>query len=98
MLSGNTGQATEPDKQGVSLTSETSNSGQPVRFYDSREKYLLFVTTTDEKWAIAQRINEELDKLKPKPPALRLFDAGMGDASVISHVLRAMHDLSLIHI
>ena len=92
MLSGNTGQATEPDKQGVSLTSETSNSGQPVRFYDSREKYLLFVTTTDEKWAIAQRINEELDKLKPKPPALRLFDAGMGDASVISHVLRAMHD------
>jgi len=92
VLSGNTGQATEPDKQGVSLTSETSNSGQPVRFYDSREKYLLFVTTTDEKWAIAQRINEELDKLKPKPPALRLFDAGMGDASVISHVLRAMHD------
>jgi len=74
------------------LNSESSSPGQPVRFFDSREKYLLFVTTTDEKWAIAQRINEELDKLKPVPPALRLFDAGMGDASVLSHVLRAMHD------
>ncbi len=74
------------------MTSQTPSAGQPVRFFDSREKYLLFVTTTDEKWAIAQRINEELDKLKPSPPALRLFDAGMGDASVLTHVLRAMHD------
>ena len=80
------------------MNTKNSTKDQPVRFYDSREKYLLFVTTTDEKWAIAQRINEELEKLKPTPPALRLFDAGMGDASVMSHVLRAMHDLSLIHI
>lgn len=65
---------------------------QPVRFFDSREKYLLFVTTTNEKWCIAQRINEELEKLAPRPPALRVFDAGMGDAAVLSHVLRAMHD------
>ena len=74
------------------MTSESTTAGQPVRFFDSREKYLLFVTTTDEKWAIAQRINDELEKLNPSPPALRLFDAGMGDASVLSHVLRAMHD------
>ena len=74
------------------MNTKSSTKDQPVRFYDSREKYLLFVTTTDEKWAIAQRINEELEKLKPTPPALRLFDAGMGDASVMSHVLRAMHD------
>lgn len=65
---------------------------QPIRFFDSREKYLLFVTTTNEKWCIAQRINEELEKLQPQPPALRAFDAGMGDAAVLSHVLRAMHD------
>jgi len=64
---------------------------QPLRFFDSREKYLLFVTTTNEKWSIAQRINSELHRLQPKPPALRLFDAGMGDASVLSHVLRATH-------
>ncbi len=74
------------------MTIDSSTTAQPVRFFDSREKYLLFVTTTDEKWSIAQRINEELDKLNPKPPALRMFDAGMGDANVLSHVLRAMHD------
>ncbi len=74
------------------MTQGSKKSEQPVRFFDSREKYLLFVTTTDEKWSIAQRINEELDKLNPKPPALKLFDAGMGDATVLSHVLRAMHD------
>jgi hypothetical protein len=72
--------------------SDSAASSQPVRFFDSREKYLLFVTTTNEKWSIAQRINEELDRLNPEPPALRLFDAGMGDAAVLSHVLRATHD------
>lgn len=72
--------------------SESTASSQPVRFFDSREKYLLFVTTTNEKWSIAQRINEELERLNPEPPALRVFDAGMGDAAVLSHVLRAMHD------
>ncbi len=63
-----------------------------MRFFDSREKYLLFVTTTNEKWCIAQRVNEELERLQPNPPALRIFDAGMGDATVLSHVLRATHD------
>ncbi|OED39274.1 hypothetical protein AB833_17300 [Chromatiales bacterium (ex Bugula neritina AB1)] len=71
---------------------DNSPKEQPVRFFDSREKYLLFVTTTNEKWSIAQRINDELASLQPNPPALRVFDAGMGDAAVLTHVLRAMHD------
>ncbi len=63
----------------------------PFRFYDNREKYLLFVTTTNEKDRIAQRVGRELDLLSPSPPALRLFDAGMGDATVLHHVLEEMH-------
>lgn len=78
--------------ENTSTIVDSLGTSQPVRFFDSREKYLLFVTTTNEKWAIAQRINEELERLKPEPPALRVFDAGMGDAKVLSHVLRAMHD------
>ncbi len=73
------------------MSESINNSNEPFRFFDNREKYLLFVTTTSEKWAIARRINEELDRLKPSPPAMRVFDAGMGDATVLSHVLRAMH-------
>jgi hypothetical protein len=33
---------------------------QNFRFYDNRQKYLLFVTTCSEKWVIAQRVRLEL--------------------------------------
>ena len=65
---------------------------RPHRFYDSRQKYLGFVTTTNEKWTIGQRISAELAHLAPQPPALRIFDAGIGDGAVQSHVLRAAHE------
>ena len=64
---------------------------QPFRFFDNREKYLMFVTTCSEKQVSAERIGGELDKLKPRPPAVRLFDAGMGDGTVLSMVLRDLH-------
>ena len=68
-----------------------ASRAQAFRFYDNREKYLLFVTTTNEKDMIARRVGQELDLLDPKPPALRVFDAGMGDATVLHHVLEEMH-------
>ncbi|HEY7580554.1 MAG TPA: hypothetical protein VH855_23430 [Acetobacteraceae bacterium] len=61
------------------------------RFYDNRQKYLLFVTTCGEKWVIAQRVALELANIHPRPPALRLFDAGVGDGTVLSRTMRAMH-------
>ncbi|MGF1477563.1 MAG: hypothetical protein ACFB6S_18620 [Geminicoccaceae bacterium] len=61
------------------------------RFYDNRQKYLLFVTTTGEKWAIADRIGREVVKLRPEPPGIRLFDAGVGDGSVLAQVMRQLH-------
>src|SRR5690348_8335475 len=65
--------------------------GQNFRFYDNRQKYLLFVTTCSEKWVVAQRIGLELANLHPRPPALRLFDAGTGDGTVLARTMRAMH-------
>jgi len=67
------------------------NDERPFRFFDNREKYLLFVTTCSEKWAIGQRIGAELPALEPSPPALRLFDAGTGDGTVMASVLRQLH-------
>ena len=68
------------------------NAGdQPFRFFDNREKYLMFVTTCSEKQVSAERIGCELDQLAPRPPAVRLFDAGMGDGTVLSMVLRDLH-------
>ena len=64
---------------------------RPFRFFDNREKYLLFVTTCSEKWAISQRIGAELPQLSPEPPALRVFDAETGDGTVMASVLRQLH-------
>jgi hypothetical protein len=61
------------------------------RFYDNRQKYLLFVTTCSEKWVVADRVGMELEHLMPRPPALRVFDAGMGDGTVLARVMRGMH-------
>jgi hypothetical protein len=62
------------------------------RFFDNRQKYLLFVNTCSEKWVIANRVGLELANIHPRPPAVRAFDAGVGDGTVMVRVLRAMHD------
>lgn len=62
------------------------------RFFDNRQKYLLFVNTCGEKSVIADRVGMELGNIHPRPPALRMFDAGVGDATVLSRVMRAMHE------
>ena len=62
------------------------------RFFDNRQKYLLFVNTCSEKSEVASRVSEELAHVHPRPPALRVFDAGVGDGSVLVRVMRAMHD------
>ena len=61
------------------------------RFFDNRQKYLLFVNTCSEKEVIARRVGMELAHLHPEPPAIRLFDAGMGDGTLLTRVLRDMH-------
>ena len=75
----------------------TTNAGAPdpqrnFRFFDNRQKYLLFVNTCSEKWVVANRVTLELANIHPRPPALRLFDAGVGDGTVLLRTLRAMHD------
>ena len=63
----------------------------PFRFYDNRQKYLAFVNTSNEKQKVADRAAEELREIRPTPPALRLFDAGMGDATVLARLMRSAH-------
>ena len=64
---------------------------QPFRFFDNREKYLLFVTTTSEKAITAEHVCREYDCIKTKPPALKIFDAGVGNGMVLSRILCKMH-------
>ncbi len=91
--------ADEPDRVARPLEAQppdpaeavSSVPDRPFRFYDNRQKYLAFVNTCNEKSKVAERAARELVHLKPSPPSLRLFDAGMGDGSVLSILLRATH-------
>ena len=57
------------------------------RFFDNRQKYLMFVNTCSEKWVVADRVSMELGNIAPRPPALRIFDAGVGDGTVLAAVV-----------
>jgi hypothetical protein len=77
-----------PQEPGMNASGDSS---PPFRFYDNRQKYLAFVTTCNEKAAIARRAAHEVTLLRPTPPAVRMFDAGMGDGTVIGRVMRSTH-------
>jgi hypothetical protein len=75
----------------VKKTQAAGEGSTPFRFYDNRQKYLAFVNTCNEKSAVAHRAALELRHVRPVPPALRLFDAGMGDATVLARMMRHAH-------
>jgi hypothetical protein len=75
----------------MSTTTTEQPQAEPFRFFDNRQKYLAFVNTCNEKAVVGQRASEELSRLLPRPPALRLFDAGMGDATVLTRLIRHVH-------
>jgi hypothetical protein len=80
----NPGEAVKPQ-------AAASDAATPFRFYDNRQKYLAFVNTCNEKSAVAHRAAAELKHVRPTPPALRIFDAGMGDATVLARIMRHAH-------
>jgi hypothetical protein len=71
-------------------TAERNDQGVD-RFFDSRAAYLLFSTATNEKPVVAARIGEEVGQIGPGPDALRVLDAGMGDATVLTQLMRRLH-------
>lgn len=78
--------AAKPASAGSKSTKKTA-----FRFYDNRQNYLSFINTCNEKYAIAKRAGHEFQYLHPTPPALRMYDAGMGDATVLSACMRDLH-------
>jgi hypothetical protein len=84
--------APPPPQPSLPPPSPEAKADSAFRFYDNRQKYLLFVNTCSEKWEIANRVAQEVGSTHPRPPAFRLFDAGVGDGTVLARVMRAMHD------
>lgn len=76
----------------IATLQSSDEPATPFRFYDNRQKYLAFVNSCNEKSAVAQRAARELKQIRPSPPALRIFDAGMGDATILSRLMRHAHN------
>ena len=82
---------TNPNPVAGAAAPTTPDPEQNFRFYDNRQKYLMFVNTCSEKWVIASRVAQELTEIHPTPPAIRVFDAGVGDGTVLARIMRTMH-------
>src|SRR5215831_15176448 len=67
--SGN-GSAAAASSPAARVTSAADIAPPGFRFFDNRQKYLLFVSTCSEKTEIANRVSLELSTLQPSPPAL----------------------------
>lgn len=80
-----------PLPRGLEAEPERRDPRSNFRFFENRQKYLLFVHTCSEKRVIAERVALELSSIHPRPPALRIFDAGVGDGTVLARVMRSMH-------
>lgn len=80
-----------PPPRGLEPPIERRDPRSNFRFFENRQKYLLFVHTCSEKRVIADRVGLELASIHPRPPALRVFDAGVGDGTVLARVMRSMH-------
>ena len=73
---------------------ESETSVRPYRgheYNDERQKHHLLANTCNEKWVIADRCYAAVSDIKINPPALRIFDGGLGNGIILARLLRALH-------
>src|SRR5260221_1267107 len=80
-----------PPPRGLKVPPEKRDPRGNFRFFENRQKYLLFVHTCSEKRVIAERVGLELSSIHPRPPSFRGFHAGVVDRTVLARVMRLMH-------
>ena len=61
------------------------------RFFDDRLKYLSFIQNTGEKKAISMQIYPYISNLSQNKSYLRILDAGTGDGTIKSNIIKSFH-------
>ncbi len=61
------------------------------RFFDDRLKYLSFIQNTGEKKAISEKIYSHISSLSQNKSYLRVLDAGTGDGTIFSNIVKSFH-------
>src|SRR3982751_4879755 len=58
--------APQPSAGPVAIAPGSDDPQRNFRFFDNRQKYLLFVNTCSEKWVVASRVTLELGNIHPR--------------------------------
>jgi hypothetical protein len=74
----------------IYIVSSGVNMGKK-RFFDDRLKYLSFIQNTGEKRAISSEIYSHIKSLPQNKTYLRILDAGTGDGTIKSNVIKSFH-------
>ena len=61
------------------------------RFFDDRLKYLSFIQNTGEKKAISEKVYSHIASLSDNKSYLRILDAGTGDGTIFSNIIKSFH-------
>ena len=61
------------------------------RFFDDRLKYLSFIQNTSEKKAISMKLYPHIAGMSQNKSYLRILDAGTGDGTIKSNVIKSFH-------
>ncbi|MDC1183832.1 hypothetical protein N8150_01375 [Gammaproteobacteria bacterium] len=61
------------------------------RFFDDRLKYLSFIQNTGEKRAISKELYPHIASLPQNKTYLRILDAGTGDGTIKSNLIKSFH-------
>jgi len=61
------------------------------RFFDDRLKYLSFIQNTGEKKAISLKLYPYIANMSKNKSYLRVLDAGTGDGTIKSNVIKSFH-------
>lgn len=75
----------------ISSQETTARLSEAVEYNEQRQSHLLFYNSCNEKWQIAERAFKAMNDLSVSPPALRVFEANLGEGTTLARLLRALH-------
>ncbi|MDE0110809.1 MAG: hypothetical protein OXI87_20200 [Albidovulum sp.] len=74
------------------ISSETSvRTAGSFAFHEQRQRFHIFANTTNESWAVADRIAPELTAIAPSGEGIRILYAPMDNGIILTRTLRALH-------
>ena len=87
-----TKEVSSAEKKAELISEETSvRTPGSFAFHEQRQRFHVFANTTNESWALADRLSGDLAALQPDGGGIRIFYAPMDNGVALTRMLRAVH-------